>query len=188
MGPYTYQKHNPISYKPGGYINGAGHGSTVLGPGGQYWHFGSMALPINMHWERRLCMFPTYFDEDGIMYCDTRFGDYPRYAPTVPGKKGEFRGWMLLSYNKPARGSSAVEGHTAAGLTDENCKTYWLASSNDETQWVEIDLQAPATVNAIQVNYNDYKSDMYGRYPSLRHRYTRFCGRHQLDAPRQPQQ
>mgnify|MGYP000808142299 FL=1 len=136
MGPYTYQKHNPISYKPGGYINGAGHGSTVLGPGGQYWHFGSMALPINMHWERRLCMFPTYFDEDGIMYCDTRFGDYPRYAPTVPGKKGEFRGWMLLSYNKPARGSSAVEGHTAAGLTDENCKTYWLASSNDETQWV----------------------------------------------------
>lgn len=60
MGPYTYQKHNPISYKPGGYINGAGHGSTVLGPGRQYWHFGSMALPINMHWERRLCMFPTY--------------------------------------------------------------------------------------------------------------------------------
>ena len=101
-----------------------------------------------------------------------RFGDYPRYAPTMPGKKGEFRGWMLLSYNKPARGSSAVEGHTAAGLTDENCKTYWLASSNDETQWVEIDLQAPATVNAIQVNYNDYKSDMYGRYPDLRHRYT----------------
>ena len=90
----------------------------------------------------------------------------------MPGKKGEFRGWMLLSYNKPARGSSAVEGHTAAGLTDENCKTYWLASSNDETQWVEIDLQAPATVNAIQVNYNDYKSDMYGRYPDLRHRYT----------------
>ena len=123
MGPYTYQKHNPISYKPGGYINGAGHGSTARGPGRQYWHFGSMALPINMHWERRLCMFPTYFDEDGIMYCDTRFGDYPRYAPTMPGKKGEFRGWMLLSYNKPARGSSAVEGHTAAGLTDENCKT-----------------------------------------------------------------
>ena len=100
MGPYTYQKHNPISYKPGGYINGAGHGSTVLGPGRQYWHFGSMALPINMHWERRLCMFPTYFDEDGIMYCDTRFGDYPRYAPTMPGKKGEFRGWMLLSYTE----------------------------------------------------------------------------------------
>ena len=33
-GPYTYQKHNPVSYKPGGYMNGAGHGSTVLGPWG----------------------------------------------------------------------------------------------------------------------------------------------------------
>ena len=63
---------------------------------------------------------------------------------------------LISMDDTPARGSSAVEGHTAAGLTDENCKTYWLASSNDETQWVEIDLQAPATVNAIQVNYNDY--------------------------------
>ncbi|MDD7604942.1 MAG: family 43 glycosylhydrolase, partial [Candidatus Limisoma sp.] len=55
MGPYTYQKHNPISYKPGGYMNGAGHGSTVVGPGGKYWHFSSMALAINVGWERRLC-------------------------------------------------------------------------------------------------------------------------------------
>ena len=57
LGPYTYQKHNPVSYKPGGYMNGAGHGSTVLGPGGQYWHFASMSLSINVNWERRLCMF-----------------------------------------------------------------------------------------------------------------------------------
>ncbi len=44
MGPYTYQKHNPVSYKPGGFMNGAGHGSTVLGPGNMYWHFTSMAF------------------------------------------------------------------------------------------------------------------------------------------------
>lgn len=172
MGPYTYQKHNPISYKPGGYMNGAGHGSTVLGPGRQYWHFGSMAFPVNMHWERRLCMFPTYFDKDGIMYCDTRFGDYPRYAPTVPGRKGEFRGWMLLSYNKPVTASSATEEHRATALTDENSKSFWLASSNDDRQWVQIDLQSAGTVHAIQVNYNDYQSDMYGKIPGLYHRYT----------------
>ncbi len=172
LGPYKYQAHNPVSYKPGGYMNGAGHGSTVVGPGGHYWHFGSMALPINMNWERRLCMFPTYFDEDGVMYCDTRFGDYPRYAPAVSGKKGEFRGWMLLSYNKPVKASSTAGGHAASGLTDECSKTFWLAEDNDDRQWVEIDLGQPATVNAVQVNYNDYKSDMYGRYPDLRHRYT----------------
>lgn len=172
MGPYTYQRHNPVSYKPGGYMNGAGHGSTVLGPGGRYWHFASMALSINVNWERRLCMFPAGFDNDGIMYVDTRFGDYPRYAPSVPGKAGQFRGWMLLSYNKPVTASASAEGTVPAALTDELTKTYWLAENNDDRQWVMIDLQSPASVCAVQINYHDHKSDMYGRYEGLHHRYV----------------
>lgn len=171
MGPYTYQKHNPVSYKPGGYMNGAGHGSSVNGPGGMWWHFASMSLSINVNWERRLCMFPMGFDEDGIMYCDTRFGDYPRYAPSVAQKRGQFRGWMLLSYKKPVTVSSQVGDYAAAGLTDELTKTFWLAEKNDDSQWVVIDLQNPASVCAVQVNYHDYKTGMYGRYPNLRHRY-----------------
>lgn len=171
MGPYTYQKHNPVSYKPGGYMNGAGHGSSVKGPGEMWWHFASMSLSINVNWERRLCMFPMGFDEDGIMYCDTRFGDYPRYAPSVAQKRGQFRGWMLLSYKKPVTVSSQVGDYAAAGLTDELTKTFWLAEKNDDSQWVVIDLQNPASVCAVQVNYHDYKTGMYGRYPNLRHRY-----------------
>lgn len=171
MGPYTYQKHNPVSYKPGGYMNGAGHGSSVKGPGGMWWHFASMSLSINVNWERRLCMFPMGFDEDGIMYCDTRFGDYPRYAPSVAQKRGQFRGWMLLSYKKPVTVSSQVGDYAAAGLTDELTKTFWLAEKNDDSQWLVIDLQNPASVCAVQVNYHDYKTGMYGRYPNLRHRY-----------------
>ena len=171
MGPYTYQKHNPVSYKPGGYMNGAGHGSSVKGPGGMWWHFASMSLSINVNWERRLCMFPMGFDEDGIMYCDTRFGDYPRYAPSVAQKRGQFRGSMLLSYKKPVTVSSQVGDYAAAGLTDELTKTFWLAEKNDDSQWVVIDLQNPASVCAVQVNYHDYKTGMYGRYPNLRHRY-----------------
>lgn len=170
-GPFTYQKHNPVSYKPGGYMNGAGHGSSVIGPGGQYWHFASMALSINQNWERRLCMFPMDFDADGIMYCDTRFGDYPRYAPAVPGKGGAFRGWMLLSYGKPVTASGSKGDFLPTALTDELTKSFWLAEANDDRQWVMIDLEQPATVNAIQINYHDYKSNMYGRYEGLRHRY-----------------
>ncbi|MCM0328432.1 family 43 glycosylhydrolase [Bacteroides fragilis] len=172
MGPYTYQKHNPVSYKPGGYMNGAGHGSTVQGPGGAYLHFASMALSINVNWERRLCMFPAGFDKDGIMYVDTRFGDYPRYAPAVPGKRGRFRGWMLLSYRKPVTASAVKGGFGPAALTDELTKTFWLAEANDERQWVMIDLENPARVCAVQVNYHDYRSDMYGRIPGLRHLYV----------------
>lgn len=171
MGPYRYQAHNPVSYKPGGYINGAGHGSTVKGPGGKYWHFASMALSINVNWERRLCMFPAGFDADGIMYVDTRFGDYPRYAPGEGTDAGKFRGWMLLSYGKPVMASTSAGDFEPSALTDEQTRTYWLAAANDERQWVTIDLEEISDVNALQINYHDYKSDMYGRYEGLRHRY-----------------
>ena len=171
MGPYTYQKHNPVSYKPGGFMNGAGHGSTVVGPGGMYWHFTSMALAINVGWERRLCMFPMGFDKDGIMYCDTRFGDYPRYAPSVAGKRGQFRGWMLLSYKKPVTASSQIGEHAPSGLTDERTQSFWLAEANDANQWVTIDLEKPGKVCAVQVNFHDYNSNMFGRYKGLCHRY-----------------
>ena len=171
MGPYTYQKHNPVSYKPGGFMNGAGHGSSVLGPDSTYWHFASMSLSINVNWERRLCMFPMGFDNDGIMFCDTRFGDYPHYAPAVPGKKGEFRGWMLLSYKKPVTASSYVKEYTPVALTDEKTKSFWLAEANNDNQWVVIDLQKEAEVCAVQINYHDYQSNRYGRYEGLYHRY-----------------
>ena len=171
LGPYTYQKHNPISYKPGGYMNGAGHGSTVVGPGGHYWHFATMDYSVNMNWERRLCMFPTFFDEDGIMYMDTYFGDYPRYAPSVPENHGKFRGWMLLSYNKLVLVSSAIEGFGKETLTDEIAKTSWMATLNDDKQWVVIDLEQAGNIYAIQINYADYKSDMYDRVAGLKHQY-----------------
>ncbi len=172
LGPFTYMPNNPFSYKPGGYMNGAGHGSTVVGPGNMYWHFGSMAVSINVNWERRICMFPTFFDKDGLMYSDTRFGDYPRYGPAVGGRAGEFAGWMLLNYKKPVKASSSVGDFKPGYVDDENVKTFWLAETNGDKEWVEIDLQSTPTIHAIQVNYHDYKSDMYGRIPGLYHRYT----------------
>ena len=59
-----------------------------------------------------------------------------------------------------------------ANLTDEECKTFWMARTNGDTEWVEIDLEVPATVYAVQVNYHDHQSNMYGRIPGLRHRYA----------------
>jgi hypothetical protein len=172
LGPYQYAPNNPISYKPGGFANGAGHGSTVIGPGGQYWHFGSVAVSVNVRWERRICMFPAYFDKDGLMYCNTAFGDYPHYTPAVAGKMGQFAGWMLLSYKKSAKASSSVDKYGPENVVDESIKTFWLAGKNDDQQWVEIDLVNPGKVFAVQVNYHDYKSNIYGRVPGLYHRYV----------------
>ena len=171
LGPYTYAPNSPISYKPGGFINGAGHGSTVVGPRGQYWHFATMAIAVNYKYERRIGMFPTFYDRDGMMYADTAFGDYPHYAPSVPEKKGAFRGWMLLSYKKPLTASSHLEDYTPDRVTDENVKTFWVAQDNGPGQWLEIDLQTHATIRAFQINYHDYKSDLYGRPKGLYQQY-----------------
>jgi len=105
------------------------------------------------------------------MWSDTSFGDYPHFAPSEPGKAGEFAGWMLLSYKKPVTVSSSVGDHTAEKLTDEQVKTYWLAVSNGKEEWVTIDLEQAGLVHAIQINYFDHESNLYGRIPGLRHRY-----------------
>jgi len=172
MGPYAYAPNSPISYKPGGFINGAGHGSTVIGPGGQFWHFATMAISVNHPYERRLGMFPAFFDQDGLMYCDTAFGDYPHFAPSVPERKGAFTGWMLLSYKKPVRASSHLQNFTPDRVADESVKTFWVAQDNGAGQWLEIDLETAATIRAFQINYHDYKSDIYGRQKGLYHQYV----------------
>ena len=175
LGPFEYAAHNPFCYKPGGFATGAGHGSTVCGPGGIYWHFGTIHLSINYKFERRLCMFPTFFDEDGAMYSDTYFGDYPHYSPDQVSRQttsGGFRGWMLLSYGKPVKASSQLESYPVENVTDENLKTFWVAGKNDDKQWVEIDLEEVSDVYALQLNFFDYEeTGFWGRMPNLRQRY-----------------
>lgn len=171
LGPFEYAPNNPFSYKPGGFINGAGHGSTVEGPNGQLWHFSSMAVNVNVGWERRIGMFPTFLDKDGLLFTDTYFGDYPHYMPSLSQKKGEFAKWMLLSYKKPVKAATQLQGHGPQHMVDEKVQTFWVAQHNDKNQWVEIDLTEPMTVRAIQINYNDYQSDMYGKIPGLYHQY-----------------
>jgi hypothetical protein len=133
--------------------------------------FGTIALSVNYQFERRIGMFPTYFDRDGLMYCNTSFGDYPHFAPAISGKMGQFAGWMLLSYRKPVKASASLENHGPENVVDENIKTFWVAEKSDDQQWIEIDLVNPGKVHAVQVNYHDYKSNLYGKVPGLYHRY-----------------
>ncbi len=197
LGPFTYMKNNPMCFKPGGFTNGAGHGITVKETNGQYWHFATMALASNAQWERRLCMFPTYFDQDGLMFSNTHYGDYPRFAPGHPTKAGEHCGWMLLSFKGKVTVSSSLiqiekftsnddevsetelpqekneSGEIISGiLTDESPKSYWVAESNDDQQWVEIEMLNPGKIYAFQLNFHDHESAIYTRKDDLRHRFT----------------
>lgn len=175
LGPFTAQSL-PMSYKPGGFARGAGHGSTFQDNQKNYWHVSTIALSVKNNFERRLGIWPAGFDNDGVMYCNTAFGDYPTYL-SEPGNNHSnslFAGWMLLNYNKPVTVSSTLGGYTANNAVDENIKTYWSAATADENEWIQTDLGAVSTVYAIQINYADQDADILGKSLNSYHRYKIF--------------
>lgn len=193
FGPFEYAPYNPISYKPGGFLTGAGHGSTVKDNYGQYWHFASMPISVNYKFERRIGMFPAGY-EDGQMYVNTAYGDYPHYLPhaDVKNHKNRFTGWMLLSYNKPATSNSVLQNverkvvdesesgympeqeaadYSASMVNDENIRTYWVAENNNDSIYLQVDLKEIMNVKAIQVNFQDFNSDIFGKPDTLKYQF-----------------
>ena len=76
-----FPQSDPLSMKLGGFARGAGHGSTYQDNYGNYWHISTIMLSVKNNFERRLGIWPTGFDKDDVMWCNTAFGDYPHYLP-----------------------------------------------------------------------------------------------------------
>ncbi|MBN8666091.1 MAG: family 43 glycosylhydrolase [Chitinophagales bacterium] len=163
LGPFEAQS-DPLSMKLGGFVRGAGHGATFQDLYGQYWHISTTVISVKNTFERRLGIWPTGFDKDDQMFCNTTFGDYPHFIPG-PGFKGNnygngghseyFTGWMLLNYNKPVQVSSTLGNYVPNHAVDELAKTYWSAKTGNKGEWIQTDLGNVSTVNAIQLNYAD---------------------------------
>ncbi len=180
LGPFYYAPYNPVSYKPGGFVTGAGHGNTFQDNHGNYWNTGTPWIAVNWNFERRIAMFPAGFDRDGQMFSDTRFGDFPHFLPAAKwnDKDELFTGWMLLSYNKPCTASSTRDSYTADLVTDENPRTFWVALTREKTEWITVDLQKVSEIRAVQVNYTDYKSGIFDSDSTV---YTQFKLLHSAD-------
>lgn len=169
LGPFSPQS-DPLSYKPGGFARGAGHGSTYQDPSGNWWHISTISISVKNNFERRLGIWPAGFDKEGVMYCNTAFGDYPASL-----RDGHFLGWMLLNYNKPVQVSSTLGGYHANNAVDENIKTYWSAATGDKGEWIQTDLGAVSTVRAIQIDYADQDAEVVGHQPGLYHQYILYA-------------
>ena len=174
------RSNNPISYKPGGFVTGTGHGNTFQDNFGNFWNTGTPWWAVNFDFERRIAMFPAAFDKDGLLFANTRFGDFPHYLPTKKWQNKDelFTGWMLLSYRKPVAASSVRGVYAAANVTDENPRSFWVAKSNQPGQWLTLDLGGPCEVRAVQVNFTDFKAGLYASDASV---YTQFKLHHSLD-------
>ncbi len=194
LGGFVYAPYNPVAYKPGGFLKGAGHGSTVKDNDGNYWHFSTMAISVNFKFERRIGMFPAGFEKDGQMYVNTAYGDYPHYLPAaeVENHKHRFTGWMLLSKDKPVKANSELKGvkrnvvdeheegymleqedpdYSIQMINDENIRTLWVAESNSDSIWFEMDLGRTMTINAFQMNYQDFNASIFGKPDTLRQQF-----------------
>ena len=149
LGPFELAKNNPYSYKPGGFIPGAGHGSTLEDRDGNYWHTATMVISMNHSYERRLGLWKAGFDDEGELFCDQRYGDWP-----IDVDKGSWAkpDWMLLSYGKKVTGSS---GNDMMNVTDENIRTWWKAETPNAGEWIQVDLGKVCKVHAVQMNFAD---------------------------------
>ncbi|MGB8192823.1 MAG: family 43 glycosylhydrolase [Chitinophagaceae bacterium] len=178
LGPFTPQS-DPMSYKPGGFARGAGHGSTYQDKWNNYWHVSTIAISIKNNFERRNGIWPAGFDKDGVMYSNTVFGDYPHYLPSekrkaVPASvngQGYFTGWMLLNYNKPVQVSSTYGNYAANNAVDESIRTYWSAASGNKGEWIQSDFGNLSTVHAVQINYADQDAEFLGKQTNIYHQY-----------------
>lgn len=173
MGPFTYQAHNPFSYKPGGFARGAGHGATYQDKYNQWWHVSTIVIGSKNNFERRIGIWPAQFDQDGILSANTAFGDYPHYLPSATADHGrsQFTGWMLLNYQKPVKVSSTLGAFAANLAVDEDIKTYWSAATANKGEWIQTDLGALSTVNAVQINYADQDVTLMGKSTTTYHQY-----------------
>lgn len=160
LGPFKLAKNNPFSYKPGGFIPGAGHGSTMEDQDGNLWHMSTMRISVNYSMERRIGMWPAGYDTDGELFCNQRYGDWP--IRIKAGKMDPWRNpdWFLLSYKKPVEASSFCEGKDPAKAVDENVQTWWRATSAQKGEWLQIDLCEEYDVHAVQINFADDKIEI----------------------------
>lgn len=176
---------DPLSIKLGGFVRGAGHGATFQDKFNQYWHVSTTVVSVKNTFERRLGIWPTGFDKDGNMFCNTTFGDYPHYIPSdridgsVYGKDGKspyFTGWMLLNYNKPVQVSSTLGNYVANNAVDELIKTYWSAATGNKGEWIQTDLGTVSTVHAVQINYadQDVEQNRLGKWNDQYHQYKMY--------------
>ena len=173
LGPFTPAVDNPFSYKPEGFADGAGHGSTFTDKYGNYWHIATSTISVKHMFERRLVLYPAFFDDGGNLHADTGFGDYPMIMPQkkIKDEAEIFPGWMLLSYKKKVTVSSSVDSFPSQNMVDENIRTFWAAKTGKNNEWAELDLGKQYNVFAVQIDFAELDAHLFGRADSLFYRY-----------------
>ena len=180
LGPFTLAENNPYSYQPGGFMPGAGHGSTMEDEAGNLWHTSTSRISLNDNMERRTGIWRAGFDKDGELFCNTGYSDWPQYVDGGKLDPWEDPEWYLLSLNARMTASSSctkeasesteknvsvwdsispAPDNAPSRAAEENDQTWWRASTNKAGEWLMMDLGNIKDVRAIQINFADDRVD-----------------------------
>ena len=171
---FAYQPDSPFSYKPGGFIGGAGHSGMFQDKQGNYWRITTMIVSVKHKFERRLGIFPVKFEANGTVRMNSYLGDYPQFFPDEKVKspiENNLAGWNLLSFGKKAESSSTLEKFPIENAFDENIQTWWSAKTVDKGEWLSVDLGSVSQINAVQINFAEQNTIAKGRNTNLYQQY-----------------
>jgi hypothetical protein len=157
LGPFEYASHNPIlDGRNGRFVQGAGHGCIVPGPGGTLWAFYTCHIQIHHLFERRIGMDPAGFDEQGRLFI-CRPSDTPQWAPgsRPHPEQGNATGWQPVTFRERITASSYLPGREPGRASDLNPQSWWQATPQDASPWIEADLYSAQSVRAFRLHWKE---------------------------------
>ena len=162
LGPFTYQKNNPLTRNLRGIVQGTGHGSVVHGPNDTLWVFYTTTFARTHCYERRIGMDYIAVNEDGELYCP-RITDTPQYAPgQVENHETEGNTDLLpltFAIRQFHRASSYALDHKAFYALDESPTTWWQPAADDKQPTLTVKLGAPYEIEASRIIWNEVGLD-----------------------------
>ncbi|OGV39732.1 MAG: hypothetical protein A2X48_09765 [Lentisphaerae bacterium GWF2_49_21] len=165
LGPFKYQKLNPILRRTDGLVRGPGHGCIVRGPKNTIWAFYTCLRCYYHVFERRIGFDPAGFDSEGNLFVHTAT-DIPQWAPGIlrNPQNGNDTGLKPVSICHPVKASSEAPGRPSSYANDYSMRTWWEADKKDSKPWIEIDLGARFTVSSMRIIWAEPNLD-YKKVP-----------------------
>lgn len=160
LGPFRYQKTNPVQIGKKGLVRGCGHSCVIDGPNGSILNFYTALACRNHYFERRIGCDIGWIDGNGELH----FQDASEIPQIVPGENphpenGNDAGLLPVSNSKFTSASSQLPARGTSCAADGYIRTWWEAAPEDETPWFEIDLGALFDVSAVRIIWAEPNMD-----------------------------
>lgn len=153
LGPFHYQKRNPILRDTTGLVHGPGHGSIFPGPNNTIWACYTCGCGNEHLFERRIGIDPAGFDSEGNLFVKGA-SETPQWAPGLvadPANEGNDAGLLPVTVTKRVYASSERYGLEAFNACDNLVRTRWEAAPDDKAPWLEVDLVSLFRISAIRI-------------------------------------